>query len=227
MCFAGPSEMHAHILVEMYCCREFWTQFENGHVLTTNNEENMGESEPELGHYFLSYDELSMPNLLKKHRAGIDKFRLHKQTEPIVHETTMNCFGQHFTNQIDSWQELYDKLVDKYGPQAAEWKDAALHSLENQVSRLDKTQNEHWMEFESYHEVEVYLESLGGKVAEPEIRDWVTQGKSWISVSRGPYLPGPAPGGFPFREIINPLRSLTRNIERRIWVSERIAPKNW
>ena len=98
MCFAGPSEMHAHILVEMYCCREFWTQFENGHVLTTNNEENMGESEPELGHYFLSYDELSMPDLLKKHRVGIDKFRLHKQTEPIVHETTMNCFGQHFTN---------------------------------------------------------------------------------------------------------------------------------
>ena len=98
MCFAGPSEMHAHILVEMYCCREFWTQFENGHVLTTNNEENMGESEPELGHFFLSYDELAMPDLFKKHALGIDKFRLHKKTAPIVHEATMTCFAQHFTH---------------------------------------------------------------------------------------------------------------------------------
>ncbi len=101
------------------------------------------------------------------------------------------------TNQIDSWQELYDKLVDKYGPQAAEWKDAALHSLENQVSRMDKTQNEHWMEFESYHDVEAYLESLGAKVAEPDIRDWVTQGKSWISVREGRIYLDPHQADFP------------------------------
>lgn len=101
------------------------------------------------------------------------------------------------TNKIDSWQELYDKLVDKYGPQAVEWKDAALHSLENQVSRLDKSQTDHWMEFESYHEVEVYLESLGTKVAEPEIRDWVTQGKSWIAVREGRIYLDPQHTDFP------------------------------
>ena len=78
--------------------RAYRTQLENGQVLTTNNEENMGESDPELGHYFLSYDELAMPDLLKKHELGIDKFRLHKQTVPIVHETSMTCFAKHFTD---------------------------------------------------------------------------------------------------------------------------------
>jgi len=74
LCFAGPKDCHAHILIDTYCGREFWTKFENGDVLTTNKEDNMGEISPEDGLYFLSYDDISMVDLLQKHRLAIEKF---------------------------------------------------------------------------------------------------------------------------------------------------------
>ena len=43
------------------------------------------------------------------------------------------------TARLDSWQELYDQLLDEYGEQAVQWKDAALQTVEDQVARLGQS----------------------------------------------------------------------------------------
>ena len=70
LCFAGPAQMHAHLLVENFCTREFWTRFDNGDVLTTNNEENLGESDPELGHISSVTTNFPCPNYLPSTNRG-------------------------------------------------------------------------------------------------------------------------------------------------------------
>ena len=89
------------------------------------------------------------------------------------------------TGRLDSWQELYDQLLDEYGEQAVQWKDAALQTVEDQVARLGQSAHDHWLAFESYADVVSHLDSLGRTISETDIRQWVMAGKPWIHVREG------------------------------------------
>lgn len=89
------------------------------------------------------------------------------------------------TGRLDSWQQLYDQLIDEYGEHALQWKDAALRTMEEQVARLGQSSPGHWLIFDSYPDVESHLDSLGIKISEAGIRQWVVEGKPWIHVREG------------------------------------------
>ncbi len=89
------------------------------------------------------------------------------------------------THELDSWQELYESVLDKYGSKAVQWKDAAMKTIEGGVANLAEPVSENWNCFGSYAEVEEHLQSLNRDVVETEIRNWVMEGKSWIVVREG------------------------------------------
>ncbi|MCH2183318.1 MAG: hypothetical protein MK108_15070 [Mariniblastus sp.] len=115
-------------------------------------------------------------------RLGSQIFR---QANEQIEEHLSSRVENFRTNRIDSWQELYDQLIDEYGEHAVQWKDAALHTMEDQVARLGQGSHDDWLAFDSYPDVEAHFESLGMMVDETDIRQWVMQGKPWIHVREG------------------------------------------
>ena len=103
MCFAGSEDCTGHIVLEMGSVRpEFWTRFESGDILTTNTSDFFGmvESHPDTGLYYRTYYERPLSKLLKKHRAGIQRFDEHKDTRPVTHEPDLSAFADNLVHFV-------------------------------------------------------------------------------------------------------------------------------
>ena len=92
-CFAGPEQIHAHIMIGTFLITEFWTRFENDDVLVTNWLSN--ESDPKRGVFFRSYPgEFSINDLYLKHLGGIKIMNKHHKTAPVVHGADLTDFAE-------------------------------------------------------------------------------------------------------------------------------------
>ena len=129
----------------------------------------------------------SQPSSVKEDVENLFKLGrdIMKQANSQIEEHLSKTVDGFKTHELDSWQELYESVVDKYGSKAVQWKDAAMKTIEGGVANLAEPISENWNCFESYAEVEEYLRSLNREVVETEIRNWVMEGKSWILVREG------------------------------------------
>ena len=129
----------------------------------------------------------SRPSTVKEDVESLFKLGrdIMKQANSQIEDHLSKTVDGFKTHELDSWQELFESVVDKYGSRAVRWKDAAIQTIEGGVANLAEPIPENWNCFGSYTEVEEYLRSFNREVAETEIRNWVMEGKSWIVVREG------------------------------------------
>lgn len=114
MCFTGAEDCTGHIVLETGAIRpEFWSRFESGDILSTNTSDFFGmiESHPDTGLYYRTYYDRPLSRLLKKHRAGIQRFVEHKGTQPIVHEPDLSAFAENLVHFVGR-HPLFKALVN-------------------------------------------------------------------------------------------------------------------
>lgn len=94
---AGLAEGRSIAIVDLSGgSREFHTHFEDGTILATIDKD-AARSAPDRGIYVRTYEDLSLPELWKKHLDGIARFRKHRNTQPIDHSacTDPATFAEH------------------------------------------------------------------------------------------------------------------------------------